>query len=342
MIKLKENFISKTIKNILFFIILIVLTFYFILRNQNLGNLYRVISNANKWYIILAIVSMFMFFFMESLNVRFTLKSLGEKTPLIKVFKNTLICFFFNGITPAATGGEPMEIYYMTKDKVKSSNAILALLIQSCGFLIVSILFGIISAIFNHGIFTHNLVWIFILAVSISTLVLSIMLICIFSPKLMDKIIDILIILIKFITINKIKLNKSKFNKTIETYKDSSIFIKSNIKLFVRNILRNVVQVFFFYLVPFFVYKSFGLSGYSLIKIVSLQAILYSSTSSIPLPGAIGISEAIYLLLLKGVFGSVYLSSAMLLSRGISFYLFVFIGLLTLIINVFIIKKSNY
>ena len=40
----------------------------------------------------------------------------------------------------------------MTKDKVKSSNAILALLIQSCGFLLSSIIWGIICAIINFNV----------------------------------------------------------------------------------------------------------------------------------------------------------------------------------------------
>ena len=336
---MKDNFIIKTIKNLLFFTLLIVLTFYFILRNQNLNELFSIIKNVNIYYILLAIISMLLFFIIESINVRFTLKNLGEVISLPKVLKNTLICFFFNGITPAATGGEPMEIYYLSKDKVKSSNAILALLIQSCGFLIVSILFGIISAIINYKVFTHYLIWIFILAVSMSTIVLTIMLICIFSPKLMDKVIDIIIIIIRFITINRIKLSKAKFNKTIETYKDSSIFIKSNIKVFLRNILRNSIQVIFFYLIPYFVYKSLGLSGYSVLKFIGLEAILYSATSSIPLPGAIGISETVYLLLFKNVLVGNYLNSAMILSRGISFYLYVMVGLITLIINSIYLKK---
>ena len=340
-IVLKENFISKTIKNILFFIILIILTFYFILRNQDINKLFNIIKSANIYYIILAIISMFIFFVMESLNVRFTLKTLGEKISFFKVLKNTLICFFFNGITPAATGGEPMEVYYMTKDKVKSSNAILALLIQSCGFLITSIMFGIICSILNYKVFTHYLIWIFLLAISISIIALTIMLICIFSPKLMDKVIDIVITLIKLITINRIKLSKNRFNKTIETYKESSIFIKNNKRLFIRNILRNILQVIFFYSIPFFVYKSFGLSGYSIIKFIGIEAILYSATSSIPLPGAIGISETIYLLLFKDIFGNNYISSAMLLSRGISFYLYVMIGLITLLFNTLYIKKSK-
>ena len=336
---MKDNFIIKTIKNLLFFTLLIVLTFYFILRNQNLNELFSIIKNVNIYYILLAVISMLLFFIIESINVRFTLKNLGEVISLPKVLKNTLICFFFNGITPAATGGEPMEIYYLSKDKVKSSNAILALLIQSCGFLIVSILFGIISAIINYKVFTHYLIWIFILAVSMSTIVLTIMLICIFSPKLMDKVIDIIIIIIRFITINRIKLSKAKFNKTIETYKDSSTFIKSNVKVFLRNILRNSIQAIFFYLIPYFVYKSLGLSGYSVLKFIGLEAILYSATSSIPLPGAIGISETVYLLLFKNVLVGNYLNSAMILSRGISFYLYVMVGLITLIINSIYLKK---
>ena len=338
---MKENYISKTIKDILFFIILILLTFYFILKDQDLNKLLHIIISANINYIILGIISMIIYFLIEAYNVRYTLNSLGEHVPILRMIKYTLICFFFNGITPAATGGEPMEIYYMTKDRIKSSNAILALLIQSCGFLAAAITFGIISAIINYKVFTHYLIYLFITAISISIIVFLVMIICIFSPKLMDKIIDVLIVIIKFITINKIKLSKSRFDKTISTYKDSSIFIKSHKNIFFKNVFRNYLQIIFFYLIPFFVYKSFGLSGHSIFTIISLEALLYSSTNSIPLPGSIGISEAVYLLLFGSIFGSSHINSAMLLSRGLSFYLLVFIGFIVFSINQFYLKKKR-
>ena len=73
--------------------------------------------------------------------------------------------------------------------------------------------------------------------------------------------------------------------------------------------------------------------------VFSLQSILFISVSAIPLPGSVGSSESSFLTLFKTLFPVSTLSSAMLLSRGISFYLFVIIsGIVVLFIGIF--KKN--
>ena len=70
-----------------------------------------------------------------------------------------------------------------------------------------------------------------------------------------------------------------------------------------------------------------------------MQAVLYTTVSGLPLPGAIGVSETIFLKIFGVAFGEKLLSGAMLLSRGISFYLFVVISLVVVIINA--IRKNK-
>ena len=73
----------------------------------------------------------------------------------------------------------------------------------------------------------------------------------------------------------------------------------------------------------------------------AMQAILFTSVSSIPLPGSVGISESIFLRLFGSVYGEVILSSAMLLTRGISFYLFIIISLIVVIVNSIMVNKAQ-
>ena len=72
---------------------------------------------------------MVLYFLCETINVTRTLKILGEKSIFLKNFKYTLIGFFFSSITPAASGGQPMEIYYMSRDGLNVANSTLALLL---------------------------------------------------------------------------------------------------------------------------------------------------------------------------------------------------------------------
>ena len=58
---------------------------------------------------------------------------------------------------------------------------------------------------------------------------------------------------------------------------------------------------------------------------VGVQSLLFISVSALPLPGSVGASESGFLILFKLLFPASVLNEAMILSRGVSFYLFVFL-----------------
>ena len=108
---------------------------------------------------------------------------------------------------------------------------------------------------------------------------------------------------------------------------------------FTKAVLRVFVQMACYYCIPFCIYKSFGLNTYNIFQIFTMQAVVFTMVSSIPLPGSIGISETVFLGSFGVAFGNELLSGAMLLNRGISFYMFVLVSLIIVIINA--IKMKN-
>ena len=69
---------------------------------------------------------------------------------------------------------------------------------------------------------------------------------------------------------------------------------------------------------------------------------LYLSVSILPLPGTVGVNETGFSLLYNPIIAKNYVDSAMLLSRGISFYLIVLLtGLILAIIAIKKKKKAN-
>ena len=70
-----------------------------------------------------------------------------------------------------------------------------------------------------------------------------------------------------------------------------------------------------------------------------MQAVLYTTVSGFPLPGSVGVSETVFLGIFGGVFGEKLLSGAMLLSRGITFYWYVIISLIVVVINAIRMKN---
>lgn len=329
----------KMIRNLVFFVLLVIFTFWFIFKDQDINKLIDIVKSADTKYVITGTILMFMFYFMEALNVKSILKLFNEKVSLLKSLKFTFIGFFFSSITPAATGGQPIEIYYMTKEDKKGANATMALLMQLCGYQLSTILIGIICAIINPSILKGGLVWLFLLGLTINGFVLIIMLICIFSQKLTQKLIDVIIKILKLFKVKKIDIIKSKIEDGLAKYTESSLFIKSHMNEFIKSVIRVFIQVIFYYSVPFCVYKALGLNTYNYFEIFTMQSVLYTTVSSLPLPGSIGVSETVFLQIFGVAFGKKILGGAMLLSRGITFYFYVILSMLVVIINA--IKMKN-
>ena len=338
---MKKRAIIKMARNLIFFILLIFLTFWLIFKDQDMNELYRVVKSANILYILLGIIVMLMYYLMESYNIRSLLKSFDEKITIFSALKFTWIGFFFSAITPAASGGQPLEIYYMTKEKISGAKATMALLIQLCGFQISTISLGIICAIINPIILQSGLIWLFLLGLTINGFALIIMLICVFSKRLTKKMVNIVIKLLKIFKLKNVEERKIRIEKGVEKYNESSIYIKSNKKEFIKAILRVFIQICLYYSVPFCVYKAFGLNSYNFFQIFTMQAILYTTVSGLPLPGAIGISESVFLGIFETAFGSELLSGAMLLNRGITFYLYVIVSLVVVVINALIMRDTK-
>ena len=206
----------------------------------------------------------------------------------------------------------------------------MTLLIQLCGFQISTISIGIICAILNPAILSGWLFWFFILGIALNGCALAIMLICVFSKTLTEKLVNLMMKILSLFKAKYVEIRKRNILEAVEKYKGGSEFIKSHKAVFIKAVLRVFVQILVYYSVPFCVYKAFGFDSYSLIQFIQMQAILYAIVSGIPLPGAVGISETAFLSIFGTAFGDA-LKSGMLLTRGITFYWFVLVSLVVVI-----------
>ena len=324
---------KKIILNSIIFIFLIFITYYIIFRNQNIYKMYKQINDLNLFYIIIALIAMISYFLIEAINVKKLLISFKEKISIFKTFRYTLVAFFFSSITPGATGGQPVEVYYLNREGIKVSNSTMALLIHLCGYHISSIALAIIGSIINLSILENGVIYFFILGTLLNTVPVTITIIGIFFPKLALRLVKLTIKILKALKIKNIDNIIEKINKELEIYQESAGYIKNNKKAFINSMLLATIDMLVYYTVPFFIYKSFGLEGKTIIDIILLQAVLHGTVCSMPLPGTVGISETVFLIIYSMIYPSNILQSALVVNRFISFYLFVFISLIVYIIT---------
>lgn len=324
---------SNIFKNLIFFILLIVLTFYIMLKDQDLPVIFKIIKNAKLEFVFVGIVCMFLYLMCEAINMGRTLKALGEKSSFAKNLKYSLIGFFFSSITPAASGGQPMQVYYMYKDKVSVANSTLALLINLTSMQIITINFALVSLCFNYQYLNKILIIFFVIGISLNIGALILLIIGVFSKRLSRGLINFVIKILKIFKVRNIEAKKEKLENELQKYHASAVYIKNNKRLIVRTLLTTLIQFTLYYSITYWTYRSLGLAKYSIIEIITMQSVLFATVSGIPSPGAVGVTEGAFMEIFRNVFPQAIINSAVLLNRGINFYLFVTISGIVVIVN---------
>jgi len=160
----------------------------------------------------------------------------------------------------------------------------------------------------------------FFLGLSLNILILLILLGTMFSENLLRRILNKAL---SFFSRIKIIKNCEKAQVSLDNYleefKDGVELIKTNGKRFTLILLYTAVHFLLYHLVPFFVYRAFGLSGATLSDLLAISAVLYVALNLFPLPGSMGAAEGGFVIMFGPLFAKAALP-AMLLSRFINFY----------------------
>lgn len=340
---MENNNMRKAAEQGVFFLVIAAATFYLVFRSQRLDEILQAVSNVNLRDILIAIGCMVAFLSCEALNIRRSLRLFEYQIPFRRCIRYALVGFFFSSVTPSASGGQPMQLYFMQKDRVQLSHGTLSLLMEMASFQTVTVSMALIGLVTQ----SHRLgqigamQYVLLAGVIINMVVLGILLTAIFSKNMIQKLIRIGLILIKPFCGDRLAKIKENLQDQVTVYQESAVYIRKNKRLMMSILLTTVVQIVAFHSIPFWIYRSFGLSGYSFWTVVALQSILFIAVSALPLPGAMGASEGGFLLLFQALFPASLLSSAMLLNRGVSFYLFVVVSGISVLMFVLIRRKGK-
>ena len=119
-----------------------------------------------------------------------------------------------------------------------------------------------------------------------------------------------------------------KLDGFLDGYRGTVLFFREHKEKILILIVMTFVQRSSAFLLTFLVYLGFGLSGTAMYQILLLQAAIYVAVDMLPVPGAQGITEAMYGKVFLPVFSGQYLVPAMCVTRGVGFYLMLVIGAL--------------
>lgn len=314
------------------FVSIMALTFWSAFRNQNFMEMMVSIQTLSMQSMAMAVLLAMLFVAGEGCMIWYLLKGIGERIGLFRCISYSFIGFFFSGITPSATGGQPMQLYYMKKDGNKISSATVVLMAVAVIYKFVLALTGIGIMLFWRVPLREYLkgyYWMYFLGLFLNIAVVSVLLLVMFSPgiirKIFNKTENIMICLKVW---KRTDLRKDKLDQFLFEYQEIVIFLRSHKIMIMTAVIGTFLQRGSTFFLTYVVYWGLGLYGTPMLDIILLQASIYIAVDMLPVPGAQGITEAMYRTVFETVFPTDCLAASICITRGISFYLVMVVSLI--------------
>ena len=345
---------KKKLKNVilyLFYGILTIALLVFILSMNDIGEILNTVKTVDVTNLVIALILVLVYLGLYPLTMCLLTKAEHVDVKFIDVYTIGMTEHFFNGITPFSTGGQPFQIYALTKKKVKLSTSTSLLMMNFIIFMIVTNLFALCSLFyFDKFVTTDSMRVVAIIGFTMNFLVLFFMIALATSKTIKKGIIWILTKLskIKFLT----KLLESRIvqvNEYIEQTQSAFLSLWKHKLTFILCFLIRAVTMAVYYGITFFILRSLHVEiGINqLFFVICGSAFAITMVVFMPTPGSSGGIEFAF----SSIFAALALESTsslsysgMLIWRLITYYLTMLISLAFYIgfeINVRITDKKN-
>lgn len=320
----------KRILNALFIAAVFGITCFTVFHDKNLNELENWLARADALALLPCLFLVPLFVACESFLIWYLYRKVGVRARPGQCLRYSFIGFFFSCITPSATGGQPAQLMEMGKDRHELSLSSLILLLITIGYKFVLVCIGVFCLLFAHRWlfdFLGGVSFFFYLGIALNVLAVSGMLFLVFKENLAASLLRRLFDFLEWLHLlrNKDKL-LSKLEESFETYHKAAGFIGKNPGILAVLFVVSFIQRLFMFCITYFVYLSFHLRGSGAVTVILLQAVISLSVDMLPLPGGMGASENLFLIIFEPIFGEALVLPGMLLSRGISFYLLLFMS----------------
>lgn len=304
----------------------------------------------NWYFLVFAILALLGFYLFKALKLSIMCKSLTGKWHLKTCFETAIVGIYYNNVTPLAVGGQPFEIYHLSKHGVHggvaSSLPIATYFLNQIAFVVIGLTCVILystNALHIPDLMVGVMPKIVNVAAIIGLSFSLIMPVIIILFSLMPRFTSKLVAFVLFLG-NKLHIIKNPKQTAMKVYKNiiqNSRCLKkfaSKPLAFISSFLVSFLEHFSGCSIAFFVLKFFGFDwggGFNdWMQITQLVVIINIAISFIPTPGNAGAADLSFYLLFKtglgisngGVQYGGYAFPAMITWRILCYYSTVIIG----------------
>ena len=220
-------------KYIVLFILLVLVVTFIVLKGADIESVWNAMKNADPKWLTAGLGLAAVFNIAEGINLRKVLVSFGYRVSFKEAMKYAYIGYFFSSVTPSATGGQPLQLYAMSKDKIHVAHGTMALLTELTSFQIAAFLMENIAAfwILTGRIHLNKIMLILALVGYIMNLVfIAALMIVIISDRLKRKIVKGIRFLVMKLPFRHKEKMESKINDILHDFENCKDFFQKRIQ----------------------------------------------------------------------------------------------------------------
>lgn len=318
-------------KNTIILLIISIIFVYFIVKDNFIETV-MLIRSANLFWIILSFILFYIYVLLEAYILKNIIKEYKSDYSIKNLFKLQVMTKFFNGITPFASGGQPLQIYELSKEGIEPTKGTMAIvqsfLIFQFSIIILGIISVILNIVFNLFHLTPHMFWMLVFGFTLNIIAFTLVY-TISCNKNANKFINRLIN--RIINKNKFIKNKeekvSNINKYFTEYYEGFCHLRSNKKMFIKCFLLELLSLVILFVIPQCIFNALSIEHNLNLFVTSIiSTYIFIVGSYIPIPGGTGGVEYSFLTFFKGFTTTGALTSGLIVWRFITYYAPVAIG----------------
>lgn len=313
------------LKNGGLFLLLAALTLWVIGKETDPKQILDAVTGANKLWLLAAVAASALFLCCEGRNLTRLLRASGCQAVRIgKGLHYACVGFFFSAVTPSASGGQPMQLYSMHRDGIDLANGSLALLGELLSFQLVSAALAAGGFLLQRQFLAEQLgrgQYLLLGGMGLNLTAAAFLLLLLLRPGAVRRLSGLIVKLISRFSRKQGQRAEVALGVQLAEYEGGAVQLRQSPVLIVRTLMTTLLQLTAMYGSTYLVYRAMGFGDWGFPQVMALQAVLSVSVSVLPLPGAVGVSEGVFLLLFRAVMPGKAVRVFMVLSRTVSFYL---------------------
>lgn len=223
-----------------------------------------------------------------------------------------------------------MQLYYMRRDGNALSASSVVLMTVAVIYKFVLVFIGIGILLFWRTplmAYLQGYFGLYLLGLCLNAVVVAVLLMVMFSQGIIrscfDKLEKMMICLWLW---KRTEARREKVELFLSGYRETVDFLRRHKSLIGVTIAGTFIQRCSVFVLTAVVYRGLGLSGTAMLDIVLVQAAVYIAVDMLPIPGAQGITEAMYRSVFRDIFVGNTLVVSVCITRGIGFYLVMLVG----------------